>query len=116
MPRFLADENFDNNILRGLWYHEASLDVVRVQDVGLLGADDPTILAWAAQEGRVMLTHDVATLVGYAYARVDAGHPMPGVVAVRNTVSIGRAVDDILLLAKGSIEGEWEDKVLYLPL
>jgi len=31
-------------------------------------------------------------------------------------VSIGRAVDDILLLAKGSIEGEWEDKVLYLPL
>ena len=55
--RFLADENLDNNILRG-----SQLDIVRVQDVGLLGKDDPTVLAWAAQEEKILLTHDVATI------------------------------------------------------
>jgi len=46
MHRFLADENFNNDILRGLASRAAHVDIVRVQDVGLYGTDDPTILAW----------------------------------------------------------------------
>ena len=41
---------------------------------------------------------------------------MPGVFAVGRKVSIGRAIDDILLLYKYSLEGEWEGQVQYLPL
>ncbi len=62
MLRFAADENFNNNIIRGLLRRQPELDIIRVQDVGLRGADDPTVLEWAAQEGRVLLTHDVATI------------------------------------------------------
>jgi predicted nuclease of predicted toxin-antitoxin system len=62
MLRFAADENFNNNIIRGLLRRQPELDIVRVQDVGLRGADDPTVLEWAAQEGRILLTHDVATI------------------------------------------------------
>ena len=62
MLRLLADENLNNDIVRGLRRRLPGLDLVRVQDVGLSGADDPTILAWAAREGRVMLTHDVSTM------------------------------------------------------
>jgi hypothetical protein len=47
MLRFLADENFDGRITAGLRQREPTLDFVRVQDVGLSGIDDPTILAWA---------------------------------------------------------------------
>lgn len=61
--RFLADENFDNTIVRGLFRCRPALDIVRVQDVGLSGKDDPTVLEWAAQEGRVLLTPDVATIL-----------------------------------------------------
>ena len=46
MIRLLADENFDNRILRGIWRAEASVDVVRVQETDLYQADDPTVLAW----------------------------------------------------------------------
>lgn len=46
---------------------------MRVQDAGLSGSDDPTVLEWAAQEGRVLLTHDVATITHHAYERVRAG-------------------------------------------
>jgi hypothetical protein len=40
----IADENFNNAIVRGLLRLKPNLDIVRVQDVGLSGADDPTIL------------------------------------------------------------------------
>jgi len=116
MLRLAADENFNNNIVRGLLRREPELDVVRVQDVGLSGADDPTVLDWAAREGRVLLTHDVSTITRYAYDRVRAGQSMPGVFEVSRAVPIGRAIEDILLLAECSLDSEWESQVYYLPL
>jgi predicted nuclease of predicted toxin-antitoxin system len=58
MIRFLLDENFNGKIVRGLRARRADLDMIRIQDTALYGADDRTILAWAAREGRVLLTHD----------------------------------------------------------
>lgn len=66
MLRFAADENFNNDIVRGVMRRNPDVDIVRVQDAGLSGADDPTVLEWAAQEGRVLLTNDVATMTKYA--------------------------------------------------
>lgn len=45
--KFLADENFDNRIVPGLLLRQPDLDIVRVQDLAISGADDPTVLAWA---------------------------------------------------------------------
>ena len=116
MLRLVADENFNGDIVRGLLRREPTLDLVRIQDIGLSGADDPTILEWAAQAGRVTLTHDVTTVTRYAYERVRAGKPMPGVFEISRTVPIGRAIEDILLLAECSLDNEWEGQVQYLPL
>ncbi len=116
MSRFIADENFDNDVIHGLMRRKPDIDIIRVQDVGLLTADDPTILAFAAQEGRLLLTQDIKTVPSYAYTRVRNGQAMPGVVAVGHDIPIGEAIDDILLLAEGSREGEWEGQVVYLPL
>jgi len=116
MLRLAADENFNNNIVRGLLRRQPELDIVRIQDAGLSGADDTTVLEWAAQEGRVLLTHDVSTITKYAYERVRADQPMPGVFEVNRSVPIGRAIEDILLLAECSLDGEWEGQVRYLPL
>jgi predicted nuclease of predicted toxin-antitoxin system len=66
MLKLLADENFDNTILRGLLRRQPDIDIIRVQDTELYGANDPTVLAWAAQENRILLTHDVATITRYA--------------------------------------------------
>jgi len=75
MLRFLADENFNGRILRGLVRREPALDVIRAQDVGLTGAEDPEVLARAAEEQRLVLTHDVSTMTRYAYDRVRVGEP-----------------------------------------
>ena len=62
MLRLVADENFNRDIVRGLLRRLPGIDVVRVQEVGLGGEDDPMVLAWAASEGRLVLTHDKATI------------------------------------------------------
>jgi len=111
-----ADENLNNDIVRGLLRRNPDLDIVRIQDVGLAGADDPTVLRWAAAEGRVLVTHDVSTLTHYAYERVRAKEAMPGVFEVPRSVSVGQAIENLLLLAECSLEGEWEGQVRYLPL
>ena len=64
----------------------------------------------------MLLTHDVSTMTRYAYERVQDGLPMPGVFEVSRKVPIGRAIEDILLLAEHSFPGEWEGQVRYLPL
>lgn len=49
MLRLGADENFNNDIIRGLIRRKPDVDIVRVQDVGLSGADDPEVLeSWSA--------------------------------------------------------------------
>ena len=116
MLLLVSDENFNNDLVRGLLRRNPDLEIVRVQDVGLRGAEDPLILEWAAQEGRVLLTHDVATMAHFAYERVQAGKSMPGVIEVPDDLPIGAAIEDILLLAEFSDRGEWESQVIYLPL
>jgi predicted nuclease of predicted toxin-antitoxin system len=115
MLTFLADENLDNTIVRGLLRRNPLLDIVRVQDVGLSGNDDPTVLAWAAAERRILLTHDVATITRYAYDRVRQAQSMPGLVEIGTDAPIGRVIEDVLLLAECSQDGELEGQVLYLP-
>jgi hypothetical protein len=111
----LADEDFDRRIVRGVRRGSREVDLVRVQEVGLSGAGDPAVLEWAAQTGRVLLTHDVTTMASHAYARVEAGLPMPGVCEIRQSAPLGRVIEDLLILIDCSREGEWEGQVLFLP-
>jgi len=114
--RWLADENLNHDIVRGLLRRKPDLNIVRVQDAGLMGLDDPALLAWAAAQDRVLITHDVSTMTAYAHRRIAAGEYLPGVLQVSRSVPVADAIEDILLLAECSTEGEWEGQVRYLPL
>ena len=116
MILFAADENFNNDIIRGLLRRNPSIDIVRLQEAGLSGSSDPEVLEWAASEGRVLLTHDVATMPIHAYNRVRSSSPMAGVVEVAPSLPVGQVIQDLTLIAEFSLDGEWENRVLYLPL
>ena len=117
MLKLAADENFNGDIVRGALRRNPALDIIRVQDVPEVAAkDDPTVLDWAAREGRILFTHDARTITKYAYERTAAGLPMPGVFEIKHTVPVALAIDEILIIAECSLEGEWEGQVRYLPL
>lgn len=112
--RLLSDENFNGHILRGLLRLLPDLDIVRVQDTPLASASDPEILEWTAKEGRILLTHDVSTVTHFAYERMRAGQPMPGVVEVSTSMAIGRAIEEIQLLVEAGVPEDFENQVWYL--
>ena len=116
MLKLLSDENFNGDIVRGLFLRQPNLDLLRVQDVGLLKVDDPTILAWAASNERILLSHDRATMPDFAYERLLKGEQMAGLFVVNDRMPIRQAIDELLLLVDGSEPMEWNGVVLYLPL
>ncbi len=52
----------------------------------------------------------------FAYDRVEAGLSMPGVFEIGIGLPLAVAIEEIVLLAECSINGEWEGQVRYLPL
>ena len=116
MIKLATDENFDGDILRGLLRRLPELDVVRVQDAGLEATPDPTILAWAAGEERILLTHDRDTVPNFAWARVRAGQPMPGVFLVSDSMPKGQAIEELFLALHCLFAEECRNQVMYLPL
>lgn len=54
------------------------------------------------------------TLTHFAYECVRTELPRPGVFEVSNKLPIGIAIEEVLLLAEASLEGEWEGQVRYL--
>jgi hypothetical protein len=114
--RLLADENFDGRILRGLQKQYPDIDIIRVQDTEIYKADDPTVLEWAAKEQRIVLTHDVSTMIGYAYDRVKANLPMLGLIEVRKGVSIGQILEDLSVLIGAGNSNDFENQIWYVPM
>jgi hypothetical protein len=84
--------------------------------VGLHAVGDPEILQWAADEGRILISHDLKTIPGFAGERLIAGLPMPHVILLRSTVSIAQAIDDIAAIVGASDAEEWINQIAYLPL
>lgn len=116
MPKILTDENFDRRLLDGLLDQVPGLDIVRVQDVGLSGADDPTILRWASVEERVLLTHDLRTIPFHMADCMTAGITVKGVVVAPRSLDIGETLDDLLIIAQCSLPEDWENSIRILPL
>lgn len=116
MIRLLADENFNELIIRNLRQRLPGIDIVRVQDVGLRTLDDPAILEWAANNNRLLLTHDKKTMPNFAYQRVYKGLSMPGVFVISDSASRVTIVENLITILQASNEDDWKDDVTFLPL
>ena len=112
--RFLTDEDFKNAILDGVRRRLPGLDIVRVQDIGLRGLRDPLILEARADQNRILLTHDVSTMRGFAIARVVAEKRMPGLIEIGQDFPIGRAIEEIVTIAECSSAAEWRNQIVRI--
>jgi predicted nuclease of predicted toxin-antitoxin system len=116
MLPLIADEDFNGRIVRGIRRRVATLDLVRVQNIGRMGADDAELLEWAAREGRVLVTHDANTMTRHAYARVAAGEPMAGVIVAAQALPIGAIIEDLVMIVECTETDDWHGQVIFLPL
>lgn len=115
-PRFLADHDLNEHIIDGVLRREPAAEFVRARAVGLDDRPDPEVLEFAATQGLIIVSHDVNTMPGHAYARLAAGQPVAGLFMVKQTHPVGPMIDSLVLIWSASEAAEWHDQVVYLPL
>ena len=114
-PRFLADHNFNQDIVDGLTRREPAIPIMLASEVDMQRSSDPELLEFAAREDLIVLTHDLKTMPGYAYARVAAGQAMPGMIAIRQSIGIGRVVEFLLEIWSAGNAQVYRAQVIYQP-
>ncbi len=113
--RFQADENLKQAIVYGALRREPSIDFQTAQEAGMLGAADQTLLQKCALESRVLVSHDLKTMPRH-FAKFIAKRPSAGVLLIPQRVSIGAAIESLLVIWNSYEASEWRNRICYLPL
>lgn len=114
--KFLTDEDFDNRILRGLLRRLPNLDIVRVQDTEVANKSDPEVLEWADKDNRVVISHDVHTMTYFFRERLARGLSSPGILFVSQSLPVGFAIEELILVGQYSLDGEYDNQMRFIPL
>jgi hypothetical protein len=77
---------------------------------------DPTLLDWAASQGRIIVTHDVNTITRHAHERMKQGLPMSGVIIVSYDLEIGRAIGNLEIITESATVLDLANQIQFLPL
>ena len=116
LPRFLADEDLRHGIVLAVRRLEPLVQVITVRDASLRAASDGEVLAFAANEGWRVLSHDVNTMRAVAVRRVAEGLPMPGLFLIpqRNLDRPGGCQRNRFRLGNHPLPSRRHDNVLRL--
>ncbi len=113
--RFQADADLNQIILSAVLRREPAIDFQTAIAGEIGGIDDPDVLARAAKEGRVLVTHDRKTMPWH-FADFIAQETSPGLLIIPQSLPVAVAVEDLLLIWSATDAEEWRDRILILPL
>jgi len=114
--RFLADADLNNAIVNGVLRREPSVDFLSAHEAGLRGMRDDQVLKFAAESQRVLVSHDVGTMPAHFRMFRDAGDHSAGVFLIPQSLDIGTAIDELVLIWLASEASDWVDRLEWLPL
>jgi predicted nuclease of predicted toxin-antitoxin system len=112
--RLLADHDFNDAIRIGLVRRHPQIEVLTVRGLGMQRAPDDALLAFAATEGLLLVTHDRNTLIGIFRERARRKLPVPGVVVIRQSLSVGAAIEALELVCLAATFDELWGGIYYI--
>jgi hypothetical protein len=114
--KFLTDEDFNGVLIKSFRRMFPSSDLVRVVECGLRNQPDPIVLEFAANEGRILLTHDRNTITPPAEDRIHRGFVMPGVLVPAQTIPVREFLNEMDYILNAGDPRDFENRIPYLPL
>ena len=112
---FQADADFNQTIITALQRRAPAIDFQTADEARIRGLPDPEVLAVAARDGRILVSHDHHTMPAH-FATFVATQHSPGVFLLSQEVPIRIAVEELLVIWEASEAEEWFDTLQYLPL
>ena len=116
MIRFLADADLNEGIVAGCLRREPEMDFKSANEGDLEGVPDPEVLALAAAEDRILVSHDFQTMPRHFGDFLQAGNSSPGVLLVPQRLPMGEAIEELVLIWAASDADEWQNRILKVPL
>src|SRR3954452_498622 len=113
--RFQADADLDERVLHGLRRAMPEIDFRTATAAGLEGLPDPEVLRIAADTGRVLVSQDRRTMPSH-FRRFVSATTNPGVILLREGVSIASAIEELLLIWTASDAEDWVNRLIWIPL
>lgn len=116
MPvRFQADADFNQIIVAAVVRRSSQIDFRTATAAGLKGVLDSAVLALAASDGRVLVTHDRSTMPAQ-FEVFTASQSSPGVIIVPQNLAIREVADTLILIWDATSADEWTNRIVYLPI
>lgn len=115
MVRFLADADLNHSIVKGCRRLEPTMDFLSANEAELEGVADPMVLAVAAAQGRVLVTHDRQTMQQHFGEFLASGCSSPGVFLISQSTPIGEAIEELILIWAASEADEWVNRIVEIP-
>ncbi|MDP2935848.1 MAG: DUF5615 family PIN-like protein [Dehalococcoidia bacterium] len=113
--RFQADADLNQTILLATVRREPAVEFQTAEAAGLAHRQDKEVLAIAAREGRVLVTHDQKTMPRH-FAEFIATEPSTGLLVIPQHLPVAVAVEDLLLVWSATEAEEWINRISFLPL
>ena len=113
--RFQADADLSENIVWAVRREEPAIDFQTSNEANLEGLGDDVVLALAATENRILISHDRRTMP-YHFGSFIQNQTSPGVFIIRQKFDMSNVVSDLILIWSASEPEEWVNVISQIPL
>jgi hypothetical protein len=113
--RYQADADLKGIILLAAVRREPAMDFQTAFAAGLAHLQDLDVLAIAAKEGRLLVTHDQRTMPRH-FADFIGKNKSSGVLMVPQHIPAPVVVEDLLLIWNATEAEEWINRICFRPL
>lgn len=118
MLKYLIDENVAPIYTNQLRRLNPDLFVIAVGDITAppKGTLDPEILLWCEEHSCILVTNNRKSMPVHLTDHIALKHHIPGIFILSPKLSIGENIEQLLLIAEGSFDDEYQDRIEFLPL
>lgn len=113
--RYQADADLNEDIVAGVQRREPDIDFQTAGEAELENLSDPEVPALAAQEGRILVTHDRRTMPTH-FGQFIENHNSPGIIIISQKTDILTAIEDLILIWIASEAEEYVNSILTIPM
>jgi len=112
--RFQADADLKQAIVTGVVRRQPKIDFRSANAAELEGKKDSEVLVIAAQDGRVLVTHDRKTMPA-EFGAFIVSQTSSGVLIISQNLPISDAIESVILVWEVSTAKEWVNQIMSIP-
>lgn len=118
MLKYLIDENVDPTYTNQLRRLNPDLFVIAVGDLTAppKGTLDPEILVWCEKHDCILVTNNRRSMPVHLKEHIEQQNNIPGIFILNPKLSVGENLEQLILIAEGSFDNEYQNRIEFLPL